>query len=159
MSMSIRRAALVRAGEGPAVRWGRDGVIRILAGAESTDRSFSIVEITEQPGSAAPLHVHHGEAEGFYILDGAIELTCGEETVTAQAGDFVYAPKDLPHKYAVVGEQPARALLLFSRPGFESFFVEAGSPLDREPTGPPDLQAFQRIVDSYDMELLETPDH
>jgi quercetin dioxygenase-like cupin family protein len=141
------------------MRWGPDGVIRILAGAESTGGSFSIVETTEQPGSAAPLHVHHGEAEAFYVLEGAIELACGEETVTAQAGDFVYAPKDVPHKYGVVGEQPARILLMFSRPGFESFFAEAGAPLDKEPAGPPNLEAFQRIVESYDMELLETPEH
>ena len=46
-----------------------------------------------------------------------IELTCGDQTLTAAAGDFVYTPRDVPHKYAVVGEQPARVLLLFSRPG------------------------------------------
>jgi quercetin dioxygenase-like cupin family protein len=157
--MSTRTAVVVRAGEVPAVRWGPDGVIRILAGAESTGGSFSVVETTEQPGSAAPLHVHHGEAEAFYILEGAIELTCGEETVTAKAGDFVYAPKDVPHTYGVVGEQPARILLMFSRPGFESFFAEAGAPLDKEPAGPPNSEAFQRIVEKYDMELLETPEH
>jgi quercetin dioxygenase-like cupin family protein len=134
-------------------------MIRILAGAESTNGSFSIVETTEPPGSAAPLHVHHGEAEAFYILEGTIELTCGEETVTANAGDFVCTPKDVPHKYIVVGETPARVLLLFSRPGFEQFFAEGGTPIDEEPAGPPDLDAFRRIVEKYDMELLETPGH
>jgi quercetin dioxygenase-like cupin family protein len=134
-------------------------MIRILAGAESTNGSFSIVEVTEPPGSAAPLHVHHGEAEAFYILEGAIELTCGEESVTAGAGDFVFTPKDVPHKYIVVGETPARVLLLFSRPGFEQFFAEGGTPIDEEPAGPPDLDAFRRIVEKYDMELLETPGH
>lgn len=159
MSPSTGAAVVVRAGEGSVVRWGPAGVIRILAGADSTDGSFSLVEATEDPGSAAPLHVHHGEAEAFYILDGMIELTCGKDTLTAAAGDFVYTPKDVPHKYSVVGERPARVLLLFSRPGFESFFAEAGTPLDEPPAGPPDPEAFLRVVAKYDMQLLERPGH
>jgi quercetin dioxygenase-like cupin family protein len=133
--------------------------MRILAGADSTNGSFSLVEASEDPGSAAPLHIHHGEAEAFYVLEGTIELTCGEDTLTAAAGDFVYSPKDLPHRYAVVGDESARVLLLFSRPGFESFFIEAGAPLDQPPAGPPDPEAFRHLVEKYDMELLETPGH
>ena len=148
-------AVVVRSGEGQTLRWGRDGRVRIIAGARSTDGAFSVVEVTDAPGVGAPLHVHHGEAEGFYILDGAIELTCGDETVVGQAGDFVCAPKDVPHKYMVVGDTPARLLLLFSRPGFERFFAEGGAPLDQPPTGPPDAEAFRRLVEKYDMELLE----
>jgi hypothetical protein len=100
--------------------------------------------------------VHHCEAEGFYILDGRIELSCGAENFSAQAGDFIYAPKDVPHKYSVVGDKPARLLLFFSRPGFEMFFAEGGAPLHEPPSGPPDANAFRRLVEKYDMELLET---
>jgi len=152
-------AFVVRSGEGQTLRWGPEGTIRIIAGASTTDRSFSIVESTEPPGSGAPLHVHHGEAEGFYILDGAVELTCGAQTVTAYAGDFVYTPKDVPHKFTVAGDKPARMLVLFSRPGFEMFFAEGGSPLDQPPAGPPNPDAFRRLVEKYDMELLQTPAH
>jgi mannose-6-phosphate isomerase-like protein (cupin superfamily) len=159
MNVSTGAAVVVRAGEGPAVRWGPAGVIRIIAGTDSTAGCFSLVEATEEPGSAAPLHVHHGEAEAFYILEGTIELTCGEDTLTATAGDFVYTPKDVPHKYAVIGERAARVLLLFSRPGFESFFAEAGAPVDQPPAGPPDPVAFRRLVEKHDMELLESPGH
>ena len=159
MSGSSGAAVVVRAGEGEAVRWGPAGVIRIVAAADETDGSFSLVEATEEPGSAAPLHVHHGEAEAFYVLEGEIELTCGGETVAASAGDFVYTPKDVPHMYAVVGARPARVLLLFSRPGFESFFAEGGTPLGEPPAGPPDPERMQRLVAKYDMELLAPPGH
>jgi len=152
-------AVVVRSGEGQTLRWGPQGAIRIIASAGATDRSFSIVESTEPPGSGAPLHVHHGEAEGFYILDGTVELTCGGQTLTAGAGDFVYTPKDVPHKFVIAGDRPARMLMLFSRPGFEMFFAEGGSPLDQPPAGPPDPDAFRRLVEKYDMELLEMPAH
>ena len=160
--MSMTRSAgatVVRAGEGQSVRWGPGGTVRVVASADATDESFSIIESTEPPGSAAPLHVHHGEAEAFYILDGTIELTCGGQSLIANAGDFVYTPRDVPHKYAVVGDRPARVLLIFSRPGFEGFFLEGGSPIDRPPSGPPDMEAFHQLVAKYDMELLAPPSH
>ena len=152
-------AMVVRSGKGQTFRWGPNGTVRIIAGASTTDRSFSIVESTEPPGGGAPLHVHHGEAEAFYILEGAIQLTCGGETVTAHPGDFVYTPKDVPHKFIVTGDTPARMLMLFSSPGFERFFAEGGSPLDQPPAGPPNPDAFRELVEKYDMELLETPAH
>lgn len=151
-------AVLVRPGEGEIRRWGPAGIVRIVAGAESTDGAFSIVEVTEEPGSAAPLHVHRGEAEAFYVLEGTIELTCGEQQLTAGAGDFVYTPQGVAHKYAVIGDRPARVLLLFSRPGFESFFAEAGLPVDA-PAGPPDPERLLGVLGRYDLELLETPGH
>ncbi|HSU18650.1 MAG TPA: cupin domain-containing protein [Acidobacteriaceae bacterium] len=150
---------VVRSGEGQTLRWGPEGRIRIIAGASSTGGSFSVVESTEPPGSGAPLHVHHGEAEGFYILEGTVELTCGDQAVKAHPGDFVYAPRDVPHKYTVVGPKPARLLMLFSRPGFEMFFAEGGSPVDQAPPGPPSPAAFRGLVEKYDMELLEMPPH
>lgn len=152
-------AVVVRSGEGLTLRWGANATIRIVADAKSTHNSFSLVEATEPPGGGAPLHVHHGEAEAFYILDGSVELTCGDRSVTARAGDFVYAPRDVPHKYVVLGDKPARILLLFSRPGFEMFFTEGGTPLDQPPSGPPDPDALRRLVEKYDMELLQTPGH
>jgi quercetin dioxygenase-like cupin family protein len=146
---------LVGSDDGQTLAWGPGGKVRIIAGASSTDSSFSLVEVTDPPGGGAPLHVHHGEAEAFYILDGTVELTCGVQTVLGHAGDFVYAPKDVPHKYQVVGDKPARLLLLFSRPGFEMFFAEGGTPLDNVAARPPDPAAFRHLVEKYGMELLE----
>ena len=159
ISTITAEAVVVRSGEGLALRWGPKATVRILAGAKSTHGSFSLVETTEPPGGGAPLHVHHGEAEAFYILDGTVELTCGNQTVIAHAGDFIYAPRDVPHKYVVLDDKPARILLLFSRPGFEMFFTEGGTPLDQPPSGPPDPDAFRRLVEKYDMDLLQMPAH
>jgi mannose-6-phosphate isomerase-like protein (cupin superfamily) len=152
-------AVVVRSGEGEVLRWGPAGKVRILAGANSTDRSFSVVESIEPPGSGAPLHVHHAEAEAFYILEGAVELVCGEGKVTGRAGDFVYTPKDVAHKFTVLGDKPARLLMMFSRPGFEMFFAEGGTPAQQPPAGPPDVAAFRRLVEKYEMDLLEVPGH
>jgi len=152
-------ARVVRAGEGRSVRWGPRGRVRVVASADATDGAFSMVEATEPPGSAAPLHVHHREAEAFFVLDGAIELTCGEQTVAARTGDFVYTPKGVAHKYTVVGDRAARILLFFSRPGFESFFLDGGSPVDQPPAGPPDPERMQQLFAKYDLDVLEAMPH
>jgi hypothetical protein len=86
-------------------------------------------------------------------------LTCGVEKLMGRPGDFVYTPKDVAHKFTVVGDKPARLLMLFSRPGFEMFFAEAGSPIEQPPAGPPDPARFRSLVEKYDMELLEAPAH
>jgi hypothetical protein len=54
--------------------------------------------------------------------------------------------------YTVVGEQPARILLLFSRSGFEQFFStdHQSSAAHR----PPSAKELEQLVEKYDMELL-----
>lgn len=59
-----------RAGEGEALWW-FDCLAEIKATGEQTGGLLSILEITEPPNSAAPLHVHHRDDEGFWILAGA----------------------------------------------------------------------------------------
>ena len=79
----------------------------------------------------------------------------GVVRIVAGAGDLVHTPAGVPHKYTVIGDTPARVLLLFSRPGFEQFFADAGAPLDGPPAGPPTPEVLAR----YDLEVLAPPGH
>ena len=40
---------------------------------------MTIVEVTEPPGTEAPLHVHHKEDEAFWVLDGDVTLQIGDD--------------------------------------------------------------------------------
>jgi Cupin domain len=152
-------AMVVRSGEGQTFRWGRRAPSPSSRGrARLTGRSASLSE-PSRPVAARRYTCTIAEAEAFYILDGAVQLTCGDQTVTAHAGDFVYTPKDVAHKFVVAGDKPARMLMLFSCPGFERFFAEGGSPVDQPPAGPPSPDAFRQLVEKYNMELLEMPAH
>ena len=55
-------------------------------GAATPDGQLTIVEVTEPPGAQAPLHVHHREDEGFWILEGDVTFEVGDETIDARAG-------------------------------------------------------------------------
>jgi mannose-6-phosphate isomerase-like protein (cupin superfamily) len=85
--------------EGEA-RWWMGGLATIKATGKETDGRYTLIEIFEPEGEG-PLHVHHREDEGFFIIEGELTFQVGEETIKASPGSFVFGPKDVPHTYTV----------------------------------------------------------
>src|SRR4051794_6341275 len=46
-----------------------------------------------------PLHLHHGEDELFYVLEGEFLIEIGGERFKASAGDSILGPKEVPHTW------------------------------------------------------------
>lgn len=86
---------MVRNDEGEA-RWLSGALAEIKASAADTGGLMSIVEVTEPPGTEAPLHVHHRDDEGFWVLEGDVTFEVGGATIKASAGDYVFGPRDIP---------------------------------------------------------------
>jgi quercetin dioxygenase-like cupin family protein len=97
---------------------------RVLASGDS----YGLVHMDMPAGEMPPLHVHRDEDEGFYCLGGEITLYLPGESVTLRAGDFVLAPRGIPHAYEV-GPDGCRALVASVPGGFERF-VTAVAALD-----------------------------
>jgi quercetin dioxygenase-like cupin family protein len=145
--------------DGGEARWWFGSLAVIKATAEDTGGRISIVEITEPPGAEAPLHVHHREDEGFWVLDGDVTFEVGDTTFEASAGDFAFGPRDIPHRYKV-GDDGCRMLFLLTPGGFEGAIRDMSTPAssrtlppDSEP--PPDMDGIQDSVASYGCELLD----
>jgi quercetin dioxygenase-like cupin family protein len=113
-----------RAGEGDA-RWFFGNLFVIKAGGADTGGRFSLIDCTSPPGFEPGTHIHAGEDEAFYVLDGRLEGQCGGASWAAGAGDLVFIPRDTPHNFTVTGQAAARYLLINSPPGFESEVAEA----------------------------------
>lgn len=146
-----------RAGQGEA-RWWFGALAEIKVGAEDTDGQLTIIEITEPPGTEAPLHVHHREDEGFWILDGEVTLYVGDETIEASAGDFAWGPRDIPHRYTV-GPNGCRMLFICTPGGFENLVKGMSVPAESRtlppaPDGEPDWEMVARVAKENDCELL-----
>ena len=73
---------------------------------------------------------------GFYVLEGAMRGSCGDQTWRATPGSFVWMSRGIPHRYAVDGDETLRSLAITLPAGFERFVAEAGEPA-RERTLPP----------------------
>ena len=80
----------------------------IKIGKDDTAGRYGLLEIVVPEGVGSPWHVHPEEDEWFYVLEGEIELTCGEQTVTAAAGDFVAEQITLFHIHRQLGGEGGR---------------------------------------------------
>ncbi len=150
-------AAVGRRGEGEA-RWWFDGLAEILVTSDQTGGALSVIEVTEPPGAAAPLHVHHREDETFVILEGEVSLEVGGEAVPAVAGDVVFAPRRIPHRY-VVGPAGCRMLFVTTPGGFEALVREMSVPAAARTLPPPsdaapDMELVAGVAIAHGCELL-----
>ncbi len=153
----------VPAGDGEA-RWWGDGLAEIKATAADTGGQMTIVEITEPPNKDAPLHVHHKEDEGFWILDGSATFEVGDQTIEARAGDYLLGPRDIPHRYKT-GPDGCRMLFILTPGGFEELLraisLSADSrtlPPAGEETPPPsdeEMRHMQAVIQAHGCERLE----
>ena len=67
-------------------------VYRFLATGEDTNGKYALWEALVPPGGGPPPHVHSREEEGFYLLEGEITFTIGENRLVATAGMFANMP-------------------------------------------------------------------
>lgn len=154
----MTQAMAVETGQGEA-RWWLGALAEIKVTGEDTDGQLTIVEITEPPGGDAPLHVHHREDEGFWILEGEITLYVGDETIEVKAGDFAWGPRDIPHRYTA-GPNGCRMLFLFAPAGLEGLVREMSVPAESRTVPPatdeePDMEMVARVAERYGCELLQ----
>lgn len=161
MSTNIEsRIYTLNANEGEA-RWWMGALAIIKASGKDTNGHFSLVEVVEHEGAAAPLHVHHNEDEAFWILDGSLTFEVGEKTIKAETGSFLFGPRDVPHRYTV-DKGPARLLFILTPSGFEEFIRETSEPasspiLPPRSDAPPtdeEMEQLMPIVQKYGMEIL-----
>ncbi|HET9476617.1 MAG TPA: cupin domain-containing protein [Dehalococcoidia bacterium] len=73
--------------------------------AEDAGGLWGAVIVRSGRGSSGWTHLHRGQPEGFFILEGDLEL-CGAETVTRVGpGSFVLVPPDTEHSFRVLSEE------------------------------------------------------
>jgi quercetin dioxygenase-like cupin family protein len=143
--------------EGEA-RWWFDNLAVIKATAADTGGRLSILEITEPPGVEGPMHVHHREDESFWILSGNATFEVGGMVIEAHAGDFVFGPRDIPHRYTV-GDAGCRMLFIMTPGGFEDLVTAMSAPAGERTLPPPaeeepDWKRVAAIAAAHGAELL-----
>jgi mannose-6-phosphate isomerase-like protein (cupin superfamily) len=93
----------------------------VKATAATTAGVLSVMESVIRQGP--PRHVRTHEDECFYVLDGTVAGTCGDEAFEAGPRSFVFLPRGLAHTFrAAQGE--ARVLLIAVPGGIEHYFGE-----------------------------------
>lgn len=159
-SGALRPIAL-RPGEGEAL-WFMGMLATVKASTEGTDGGVAVIEHAGPQHSGSPLHVHHNEDEWFYVLEGELTIWVDGEVMSAPAGSFAFAPKNLPHTFTVSAPEGARFLLVTEPAGFESFMRLGAEPAEARTlppprVGPPDAERLGALAADYGIEILGPP--
>jgi quercetin dioxygenase-like cupin family protein len=129
---------------------------------EETNGRYAMVELYATKEGEAPWHVHHREDEGFFIIDGEMTVYVGDKVMKGKPGDFILAPKDVPHMYTVDTPGHVRVLMMFSPAGFEDF-VRATSVRATSLFPPPpetiniDFEQIMKVAEQFGAEFVEPP--
>lgn len=102
------------------------------------------------------MHVHTREDEAAYVVEGTLTCAVGDETFEAAAGTLVWLPREVPHTFANLSDEPALVFGVTTPAGLEAMFDEQAAyfaTLD----GPPDEAALVAIGAKYGVSIVGPP--
>lgn len=103
--------------EGPG---GSGGLISYRqVGCDLSGRALQILHERLAPGAdTGPTALSHAGEEGGVVIRGRVELTVGPRRRILGPGDAYYFQSRLPHRFRVVGEEPAEIVSACTPPSF-----------------------------------------
>jgi quercetin dioxygenase-like cupin family protein len=146
--------------------WFLDTFVTIRVSAEDGEDRISILEHRAPFGDSPPLHIHHTEDEVFHVLEGEIYFKIDQQEHRLSAGDFLFAPKGVPHSYRIESPQGGHWLTVNVGGDFERLVRAMARPAERlelpEPASAPTPEAIQALTDAAaqcGIELVGPPLH
>src|SRR5262245_1218881 len=95
-------------GEGEECRFWSGEVFNWKVTGAGTNGVLDVGELLVEPGIGVPEHIHHGNDESFYVLEGTFRLTVASEEHILRTGSFVFVPRGTSHSWENVGTDLAR---------------------------------------------------
>lgn len=153
-------ASILDTQQGRAI-WHFNALLTFKALGAETNNQFWALEGLADQHLTVPLHAHSREDEIWYVLEGEIAFTIGQETRIGGPGCFVYIPRHVPHTFQI-RSVTARWFGIGVPAGLDEWFFETGEPaqaltLPPSPTSPPDIDAIIASLREYGTETLGPP--
>ena len=114
-----------------------------------TNGSFTLLEADEPPGFGPPLHIHHGIAEAFYVLEGDYIIFLGGDEFRCPAGSFIFIPPEIPHGFRV-GSIASRKLNLYLPASMVGYFDDLSDAMKQ---GGADAERLSEIASRHSLEV------
>jgi quercetin dioxygenase-like cupin family protein len=131
--------------------------VRYLTTAGATGGKWSLVELTENPGTKTTWHRHNRTDQAYYVIEGVVTFKIKEKTYEYGPGGYVFIPRGTPHGHANRSSSVARVLLTNSPAGFDQYFNARAELLKTMKPG--DLQFKKKMAEyrnKYDAEEIGT---
>lgn len=110
-------------------------------------KQCSLFELSIAPGFNTGTHYHTKFEELFYVFEGELDLRCGNRTVRAGPGTFVFVPPGTAHAFGNSGATPSRMLLITAPPDTKNI-IELQDEVAKG--GKPDPEALAKLRAKYD---------
>ena len=136
---------------GTVVNW-LNSTYRILL--TEPDGRVGMFEAVVPPGYGPPQHIHHGEDEIIYIIEGSVRFMLDGKIVDHAAGDLIFVPRGKKHAFTVTGANPARFITTVTPGGFECFFAAAA---ERNLKLPQDIGELASLGQRFNVEFNGPP--
>ena len=145
--MNSKEVAVRKPTEGRTIAVVGD-VYRFLAVGDDTNGKYAMWEAIVLPGGGPPPHVHSREEESFYILEGEITFSFGEERLVASAGMFANVSVGTLHSFKNETKQSAKMLISVAPAGLEQMFFEVGQsvPTGTTTASPPTKEEIEKLL-------------
>jgi quercetin dioxygenase-like cupin family protein len=136
---------VVRADEGEMLEVFGERV-RCVLDCRDTQGHLALHEVETPSGGGPPLHAHSDEDEIFIVQSGCYEFQVGEHRVGAGPGAVIWSPRQVPHTFCNIGDEPGRILILSLPGGCERFFQSCAQEFA---TGAPRASAIASIGEDH----------
>jgi quercetin dioxygenase-like cupin family protein len=120
--MPLTEPVLTGPGAGRSRTSGSGSTLELKLYGDQSGGDWAVVETRVRPGDEPPIHTHTREDETIYVLEGAITAYVGDQKFEVEAGSYAALPNNVPHGFAVRGEE-ARLLLTLHPAGAEYFLM------------------------------------
>lgn len=114
--------------------WAFGVMITLRLFGKDTGAHFAVHEDVIMPGLGPPTHHHTREDEYWYVVEGKMKRTRGDEVFHATKGSIIQLPKNVPHNMVNYGDTLARMVVTYPPAGSENWFLDIGEPVKEEST-------------------------
>jgi quercetin dioxygenase-like cupin family protein len=129
-------------------------LFRYGVGADESDGSLSMLEVTIPPRTLVKPHMHSREDEYSLILSGSVGARLGDETVEEiPEGSWLVKPRSVPHALWNVSDKPVRILEVVLPGGIERYFEQI-APILKE-HGPDWTKRYRGLGDEFGLTILD----
>ena len=140
---------VIQPGEGRLIDLGGFSM-SVKATGDETDGAFTLLEADEPPNFGPPLHIHHGIAEAFYVLDGEYIIFMKDDEFRCPAGSFIFIPAETPHGFRV-GNVSSRKLNLYLPASMVGYFDDLSEAMKK---GQADPERLSEIAARHSLEII-----
>ena len=133
--------------DGELLKFDRSDFIIKFDSDDTDDRFYVANEILEPRTLGSPLHYHHVEDEYIYVVEGTCGAMVGDEVIEAEAGTWVFKPRQEWHAYWNPGDTLCHIIWLVTPGGIEEYIREF-----HEFLGSDDEQ-LERLGEKYKLEM------